>query len=130
MIVPPYNARIFKTGNSTYWFGDGILYVVVRSGSELSMQERESQVQEFMKEMKGRTCCVIMDLTQAPVVSGDRREFNSANLPVVFKAIALICKNPLDRMIASIYLGSKSLNIPIERFSDIEKAREWISQYI
>ncbi|MGQ0829315.1 MAG: DUF7793 family protein [Bacteroidota bacterium] len=46
------------------------------------------------------------------------------------KALALLTRSPLSRMIANIYLTLKKPAYPTKVFSDETEARKWLKQYL
>jgi len=126
----PDSAEIFETPASTYWFDKEVLFVIAKNAPPLPMQEQVKQTEEFKKKLGGKKICAIMDVTEAAASSRETREYNTRELPTMFKAIAFITRSALGRMLAHLFLGMKPMSFPVKVFSNEQDAREWIKQYL
>jgi hypothetical protein len=95
----------------------------------------EGSAREFMKEIiewtrKGNFReCVIIDVSGLEKVAlGARRVFVLGYKEKTLKRVALVCKNPLSRIIASFFLGVDRPQIPTKMFDSVEDAKKWCKQ--
>ena len=125
-MIPPKSAEVFETATSKYWFDDGLMYVLTKKGTPPDLDTHKKDMEAFKKRIGNKKICAIMEVNDSTPTSKEIREYNTAELPGLFKAIAFIIKSPLMKMLASLYLGIKSNPFPIKMFSTEEEAREWI----
>lgn len=129
-MLPPESAEIFETAASIYWFEGDLLFVVSKKVAEPDMEIRKKQMQEFRQKLGERKICAIMDVSDAAPSSREAREYNSVELPKMFRAIAFIITKPLTRMLAQLYLGARPLSFPVKMCSNEKEALEWIRQFL
>jgi hypothetical protein len=127
---PPGSAEVIETPTSRYWFDEGILYVVGKKAPALPLAEQKKLTEAFKKKLDGKKICGVMDVSNSSPTSKEAREYNSKEIPEMFKAIAFIARNPVGRMIANVYLGFKPFSFPSKVFSNEEDARKWIRQFV
>jgi len=127
---PLKSTEVFDSPNSKYWFEEGILYVIAKKAPELSLEVQKEQMEAFKRKLDGKKICSIMDVTNTSSSSKEARDYNTKELPTIFKAIAFIINNPLSRMIAHLYLGFSPLKFPVKMFSNEKDAKEWIKNYL
>ncbi len=127
---PSNSAEVIETENSKYWFENDILYVVQKKGPALSMETRVKRTEDFKKKLAGKKICSIMDITNTSPSSREARDYNTKELPTIFKAIAFISNSPMGRMLAHLYLGFKPMQFPVKMFANRQDAEEWIKQYL
>jgi hypothetical protein len=126
---PPDSAEVFETSTSKYWFEGDLLFVISKNGVQPDEETRKKQLEDFKKKIGSQKICAIMDVSNAAPTTKEQREYNTAILPELFKAIAFVIKNPMSRMLTHLYLGVRPLPFPVQMFSDENEAREWIKQY-
>jgi hypothetical protein len=129
-MTPPESAEVFETENSKYWFVGDLLYIVSKPGPEPDLEVQKKRTEDFKKMLGGKKVCAIVDISNASPSSKKSREYNTIELPNIFKAMAFVTKNPLSRMLASLYLGMKPLPFPVKMCSNEEEAHKWIQQHL
>jgi hypothetical protein len=125
---PSKSAEVFKTPTSTYWFNDGILFIVSKKGPELPLEEQKKQTEAFRQKLDGKKICAIIDVTNASPSSKETREYSTKVLPELFKAIAFVTRSAVGKMMAHLYFGFKPLPFPAKVFSNEKDALEWIKK--
>ncbi|HEY0031280.1 MAG TPA: hypothetical protein VGC65_11015 [Bacteroidia bacterium] len=126
---PPDLAEVFEMTTSKYWFEDGVLYLVTTKVPHPSFELAKAETQSFKKRFKGKKMCAVMDVTDASPSSKEVRDYNTKELPEMFKAIAFITRTALGKMLANLYLGIKPVPFPVKIFSNEEEAKKWIAQF-
>jgi hypothetical protein len=129
-MIPPDSAEVFETETSKYWFVGDLLYIVTKHGPEPDLEIQKKRTEEFKQKLGGKKVCAIVDISHSSPSSKKAREYNTGELPKIFKAMAFVTKNPLSRMLANIYLGVKPLPFPVKMCSCEEEAHKWIQQYL
>lgn len=73
---------------------------------------------------------VLADLSQLQAISKDARDLLGGPPAFVgIKALALFYTNPVNRMIASLFLGTASSDVPVQLFDDREEALRWLLSF-
>lgn len=129
--MEPLGHKISETPTSTYWFDDeGILCAVSKNTPLPSLEDRKRTMEEFKKKLDGKKICMIMDITNSAPTDKESRNYNANELPKIFNAIAFICRSPLGKMLAHLYMGFSPGKVPTKIFSKEKDAREWIREYL
>ncbi|HWY11683.1 MAG TPA: hypothetical protein VN026_10180 [Bacteroidia bacterium] len=124
---PLKSAEVFETATSQYWFDDAlIMYVVTKKGTPPDLSAHKKDIEAFKKRIGNKKICAIMEINDSTPTSKEIRKFNTSELPDLFKAIAFIIKNPLMKMLATLYMGIKTTPFPVKMCSTEEEAKEWI----
>ncbi len=108
-----------KTKNSEIWIEGKILMIRMRG---------ELEIRKFQRQLENIKYIIvdISDLKRLNLKA--RRIFAGEYSGIGVRKIAIICKNPLSKTIASFFLGTKKLNILTELFDDIEDAEKWLRE--
>ncbi len=115
-----------KTKNGEVWV-EGEILMMKMSGEieEDEMKEIARINMDMIKKFKLKYVLVVSDVTKT---SFDARQMASNfNLDPI-KKIAMICKNPVTRIIASFFMRKYALTIPTKLFSDTEEAKKWLRE--
>jgi hypothetical protein len=129
--MDPAGHKVIDTPTSTYWIdGEGILCAISKKNDDVNLDIRKKLFDEFRQTTGGKKMCMMIDITNSSPVSRETRNYNAKQLPKAFKAIAFICRSPLDRMLAHLFLGINSDSLPTKIFSKEADARVWLRQYL
>lgn len=126
----PASAKVIETPTSTYWFDEGIMYIVTQKGPQLPFEKQKQQTDDFIKSLNGKPICAVIDVTNASQPSKETREYNTRALPQIFKAIAFVTHSAVGKMLAHLYFNFKPLPFPAKVFSSEEEAIEWIKTQV
>lgn len=74
--------------------------------------------------------CMLLDITYARPSRKEDRDEAAELLAKVVKAMAMVSRSPLGRMIANLFFGLKPPPYPVKMFSDEKEAKEWLRQYL
>jgi hypothetical protein len=129
-VKPPKSAQVIEAPNSTYWFEDGILFVVTKKAPPLSLEDQKRVTEEFIRKLNGKKICAVMDVTNSSPSPRPNREYSSKLMPEVFKAIAFIARNPVGRMMANLYFTYTPFPFEHKVFKNEKEARDWIKQFV
>ena len=129
--MDPSGYKVVETPTSTYWIdSEGILCVISKKANEVDLETRKKNFNEFRSVTGNKKMCMLIDITNSAPVTRETRNFNAKELPRAFKAIAFVCRSPLAKMLAHLFLGFNSDNLPTKIFSREAEAREWLRQYL
>ncbi|WP_316824514.1 STAS/SEC14 domain-containing protein [Pedobacter miscanthi] len=73
---------------------------------------------------------LLIYLKNSPVPDKATRKFSTEQLPQIYTAMAMVSKPGLAQLIMKILFKFQNPPIPIKSFTDEEKAREWLKQFL
>lgn len=125
----PDDRRTWDGEIATYWFDNGIL--VSRSKSiKRTVDNISSNVQLVKSITKNTPVPLLIYLADSPVPDKATRKYSTEQLPVVYKAMAMISKPGLSKLIMNILFRFKPAPIPMKSFTDEREAKEWLQQFV
>lgn len=128
MIKPPENKQLFHGEIATYWIDDGILFSL-SNNTRRTVQLIRNNV-AFVQTITGsKPMPLLIYLTNSPVPDKATREFSTQQLPVIYKAMAMVSKPGLALFIMNILFKMKPPPIPMKSFSNETDALHWLQQY-
>lgn len=123
--------EVFETPTSSACFDEnGILCTVYKKNAVLSKEGLEKSFEIIKSRAKGEKICWLGEVSNLTASDKEARDFAAIETPKFVKALALIVNSPLSRMVANLYLMLKKPAYPTRLFTDHEKAREWLKQYL
>jgi hypothetical protein len=127
---PPKNAEVIDWETSTMWFDeDGVLYSVSKKIPPQTMEQTKQALEDFKKIIGNKKVCLIIDVTNTAESTKEVRDYVAIEFPKFIKAIAMISKSPLGKMLANLFFKVKKQPYPVKMFNDEREAKEWIMQY-
>ncbi|MBI3135885.1 MAG: hypothetical protein HYZ14_14500 [Bacteroidetes bacterium] len=127
----PTNVNVTHWETSSFWYDEnGILCSISKKHEPQSLEQSKKTVEAFMKLVKGKKICLLMDVTNSPETSKEVRDYAANEFPKFVKALAMISDSPLGKMLANIFFRIKTQPYPTRMFTDEEKAKEWLKQYL
>ena len=129
MIVPKDNGLI-KGEIADYRFEEsGILYSysksIRRTVNNISVNVA------LVKQITGnKRVPLLIYLCNSPMPDKATRKFSTEQLPVIYKAMAMVSNSGLGKLIMNILFKLKKPPIPMKSFSNDIEAREWLKQYV
>jgi len=128
-MLPPTNTKTYEGEIATYWLEDGIL--VSLSKSVLRTVDNIKGNVALVKEITGnKPVPLLIYLKNSPVPNKETRQFSTTQLPVIYKAMAMVSKPGLSKFIMNILFALKQPPIPMKSFTDDKAAKEWLKQYL
>lgn len=123
-------AERIKGEIADYHYGDdGILYSY--SKSTLRTVKNISENVALVKQITGnKVVPLLIYLCDSPVPDKETRRFSTEQLPHVYKAMAMVSKPGLSKLIMTLLFRLKTPPIPMKSFTDDKKASEWLKQYV
>ena len=127
---PPKNAEVIDWETSTMWFDkDGVLYSISKKVPPQTMEQVKQSLEDFKKIIGNKKISMIIDVTNTGESTKETRDFAAVEFPKFVKAIAMISKSPLGKMLANLFFKVKKQPYPVKMFNDEREAKEWIMQY-
>lgn len=127
----PANADVIDQPNATYWFDEnGIFCVIGKKGPAQTLEEAVKSTEDFKKMLNGKQVCMVLDITNSSPSPKEVRDYSSKELIKFTKAMALISKSALGRMVANLFFGLQPPPYPAKMFTNEKDAKEWLKQYL
>ena len=127
----PENVEVSELPTSTTWIDEnGICCSISKKHPPQTLEETKKGVEEFKKITKGKKVCLLIDTTNSTPSSKEVRDYAAEIFPDLVKAIAMVSKSALGRMIANLFFGLKPPPYPVKMFSEETEAKEWLKQYL
>lgn len=126
--IPPTGT--IETDKVTCWVSDGILFSVAKDYIFLDIEDA-LEINKVFRQLTSRSLPLLVDFHTSTGQSYETREFFSKDPrnTSLLNAVALYVTNPVARVIANVYLGLASSEVPIRVFTDYESALSWLQQY-
>jgi hypothetical protein len=130
----PEGVKTYDLSASTIWFDkDGILYSMPKPGvpDEQSVEEIKQEMEKFRAITGNKKVCMVLESnSNSKPPSREMREFIAEEIESVTKAMAIITRSPLARMLANLFFGLKPPSYPVKMFTDEKEATAWIKQFL
>jgi hypothetical protein len=128
-MVAPKDKQTFEGEIATYWFEDGILVSLSKS-IQRTVANISGNVDLVKKITDNKRVPLLIYLKNSPVPDKETRRFSTEKLPEIYSAMAMISEPGLAQFIINILFKLKKPPIPIRSFTDAERAREWLKEFI
>ena len=130
-MVPPENTEVFEFPTSTMWFDDnGILCSIAKKVPQQTIEEAKKTMEDLRKILGGKKICLLSDSTDSPPLNKEMRDYAAEVIPEIAKAIAIISRSAVGKMVANLFFSIKKQPYPVKMFSDEREAKEWLKQYL
>ncbi len=129
LMTPPQNALSIQFGS--IWLNeDGIIVVVTMLPTHNLENAKESMA--FTKILAaGIPRPLLVDMSKIRSMSKDAREEYVKKIDEPFvTAVALVTNSNISRMVGNFFIGLNQAYVPVKLFTNAEKAREWLLQYL
>jgi hypothetical protein len=108
---------------------DGILYSYSKSPKR-TVKLIADNIALVKQITGGKKPPLLIYLCDSPIPDKETRRFSAEQLPNVYRAMAMVSKPGLSRLIMNILFRLKSPPIPMKSFTDDEEAREWLRGFL
>lgn len=127
-MTPPADREVFEGEIATYWFDNGVL-VSLSKNIKRTVENITGNVALVKKITGNKPVSLLIYLTSSPVPDKATRTFSATQLPVIYKAMAMVSKPGLAQFIMNLLFKFKTPPIPMKSFSDDKTAMEWLTQF-
>ena len=127
--IPP-DIQLIKGEIADYWLSDdGLLYSY--SKSPVRTVKNITENIQLVKQITGnKKVPLLIYLSNSPVPDKETRKFSTEQLPVIYSAMAMVCKPGLSKFIMNILFNLKPPPIPMKSFTNDRAATEWLKQFL
>jgi len=128
---PPKSGIIHENQTSIYWFDEnGIVCSVSKKAPMQKLEDVKRNLENFKKTLQGKKVCILIDVTYTSESSREVRDYVAEEFPKFIKAIAMLSKSPLGKMLANLFFNIKKQPYPTRMFNDETEAKKWLLKYI
>lgn len=121
--------KIIEGEIADYYLEDGIL-VSLSKNPKRTIENITRNVALVKEITDNKPIPLLIYLSNSPVPDKETRQFSTTQLPIIYKAVAMVSKPGLSKFIMNILFNLKKPTIPMRSFTDEHKAKEWLKQYI
>jgi hypothetical protein len=123
------NSELIKGEIADYRYFEGILYSYSKNPVRTIKNITENIA--LVKQITGNKIIpLLIYLSDSPVPDKETRKFSTQQLPHVYKAMAMVSKPGLSKLIMNILFKFTSRPIPMKSFTNDQEAKEWLQQYV
>ena len=127
-IAVPADRQTWESEIATYWWEDGILVSLSKS-TKRTVANITSNVALVRQRTGNRPVPLLIYLADSPVPDKETRRFSTEQLPLIYKAMAMVSKPGLAKLIMNILFSLKPPPIPMKSFTTDREAKEWLQQF-
>ncbi len=125
----PTDRQIWDGQIATYWFDQGILISLSKSPRR-TVELIANNVALVKQITNNKPIPLLIYLTDSPIPDKETRKFSTEQLPIIYKAMAMVSKPGLSQFIMNILFSLKPSPIPMKSFTDDLQAKEWLKQFM
>ena len=129
-IQKPTDRQTWESDIATYWFDDNGILVSLSKSILRTVENISSNVKLVRSITDNKPVPLLIYLANSPIPDKQTRKFSTEQLPVIYSAMAMVCKPGLSKFIMNILFGLRPPPIPIKSFTDDVAAIEWLKQFI
>lgn len=129
LMTPPPHAVITPSG--PVWLSEDGIIVTITTAHTQTLADAKENIQYNKRVAAGIPRPLLVDMSRVRSMSKDAREeyVKKDDEPLV-TAVALVTNSSISRMVGNFFIGLTQSYIPVKLFTEPEKAREWLLQYI
>jgi hypothetical protein len=125
----PKDRQIWEGEIATYWFDGGILISASKSARRTVASITDNVA--LVKKITGnRPVPLLIYLADSPVPDKETRRYSTEQLPIIYKAMAMVSKPGLSKLIMTILFAIKPPPIPMKSFVSEDLAKAWLQQFV
>jgi len=129
-IQKPTDRQTWEGEIATYWFDDNGILVSLSKSILRTVENISSNVVLVRSITDNKPVPLLIYLANSPIPDKQTRKFSTEQLPVIYSAMAMVCKPGLSRFIMNILFGLKLPPIPMKSFTNDKAAIEWLKQFL
>ncbi len=130
-MIPPQNVKVIEFPTSTMWFDEhGILCSISKKVPQQTVEEAKKTMEDFIKLTGGKKVCLLSDSTDSTPSDKEMRDYIAEVIPEIAKAVAVISRSAVGKMVANLFFSIKKQPYPVKMFDSETEAKEWLKQYL
>ena len=108
----------------------GIAHSSYLKDAIITQDDAIGELQIYEEIGAGKRILCVVDISNVKAVTREARViFGSDEMYKRCKAVAMVARSPVSRMIGNFFLGLNKVPIPLQLFTDKIKAIEWLKGY-
>lgn len=128
-MTPPADALITRWG--PIWLNEEGIIINIGANASQSREEVAEYISFIRKAAAGKPRPFLIEMSSMRTASKEvRKEYELQNFQDLVIATALVTGSSISKMIGNIIIGINKTKLPVKLFTDPEKAREWLLQYL
>jgi len=120
----------FQSPYVTMWIDQDILCARYANNLHMTLEVAKACVGSRVFFTKGKSYALLIDMKGIKSVTTEARKYMASVGALHVKAGALITGSQLNRTLGNIFLAIDKPPIPTKLFTDEQKARQWLQQYL
>ena len=129
-IQKPTDRETWEGEIATYWFDDNGILVSLSKSILRTVENISSNVKLVRSITDNKPVPLLIYLANSPIPDKQTRKFSTEQLPVIYSALAMVCKPGLSRFIMNILFGLNPPPIPMKSFTNDKAATQWLKQFL
>ena len=129
-IQKPTDRQTWEGEIATYWFDDNGILVSLSKSILRTVEIISSNVKLVRSITDNKPVPLLIYLANSPIPDKQTRKFSTEQLPVIYSAMAMVCKPGLSRFIMNILFGLNPPPIPMKSFTNDKAATQWLKQFL
>ncbi len=127
----PTNAVRYETPLSTFWIDEnGILCSIAKKDVPQTIENLEKNFVLLNQLANGKKLCCLHDISQATAPDKASRDYIAKEAVDNTKAVALLSPTVFSAVIANLFINLTEHPFPSKMFTDADRAKEWLKQYL
>lgn len=123
---------VIETDLFTVWLGeDGILYDTIKPDSVFGKKEAKALLDAYHTVSPGVARPVFHEMSA--IRSADRAAREEVASPYgqeQIKALAIIIRSPVSRVLGNFFIGLNKPSFPTRLFTNYDEAKAWLAQFL
>lgn len=129
LMTPPLDT--LSTHFGFMWLNEEGIVVIVTMIPEHTLDNAKESMAYTKKLAAGTPRPMLVDMSKVRSINKEAREEYVKKIDEPFiTAVALLTNSNISRMVGNFFIGLNNMQIPAKLFTDPEKARVWLLQYI
>lgn len=125
----PTDRQVFESEIASYWW-EGSILVSLSKPPKRTVANITQNVSVVKSITGNEPAPLLIYLCKSPVPDKATRQFATTQLPVIYKAMAMLSEPGLASFIMKLLFALKPSPIPMKSFTSGEAARAWLKQYV
>ncbi len=131
MLSIPDDVKIIEMPASRMWFDEsGIVCAISKKSKPQTLEQAKRSMEAFRSHIGSEKVCLLIDVTHATDSSREVRAYVADEFPRMIKAIAMVSRSALGKMVANLFFNLKTQPYPVKMFNDERDAKAWLKQYL
>jgi len=125
----PKDLKLIPGEIADYHFGEDGILVSYSKPIKRTVELIAGNVTLVKQITANKPVPLLIYLCDSPIPDKATRKYSTEQLPVIYKAMAMVSKPGLSSMIMRILFKFQKPPIPMKSFTNDREAREWLKQF-